>query len=258
MEQRRVILEGSCNFRDLGGLINREGRMVKKGLLYRSDDLSNLSDDDVRVLEDMSIQYVIDYRGDKEVAKGADRLPDGCTYLHLDPNADVAALASSTNVDMVMDEEHAKQKMTEQYQQFVTSKQAQSVYRTTIQMMLKHEVPLLFHCRGGKDRTGFAAMLMYLLLDVPFETIMEDYLYTDICRQKRNLRRMEEYKKHIRDEVALAGLATLQKSDPAYLQAAYDTILQTYGTFANYRRIVLDIGDEDIINIKEYYLERKS
>lgn len=258
MEQRRVILDGSCNFRDLGGLINREGRMVKKGLLYRSDDLSNLSDDDVRVLEDMSIQYVIDYRGDKEVAKGADRLPDGCTYLHLDPNADVAALASSTNVNMVMDKESAKQKMTEQYQQFVTSSQAQSVYRTTIQMMLKHEVPMVFHCRGGKDRTGYAAMLIYLLLDVPFDTIMEDYLYTDICRQTRNQKRMEEYKKHIQDEVALAGLSTLQKSDPAYLQAAYDNIIKTYGTFTKYRREVLEISDEDRMKLKEYYLERKS
>lgn len=44
------------------------------------------------------------------------------------------------------------------------------------------DVPLLVHCTAGKDRTGIAIALLLALLDVPHETVIEDYLLTnDAC-----------------------------------------------------------------------------
>ena len=40
-------------------------------------------------------------------------------------------------------------------------------------------VPLIFHCHSGKDRTGVAAMLILLALDVPRETILKDYVLSN-------------------------------------------------------------------------------
>jgi hypothetical protein len=38
------------------------------------------------------------------------------------------------------------------------------------------DVPVLVHCAAGKDRTGIAVALLLTVLDVPHETIIEDYL----------------------------------------------------------------------------------
>ncbi|HBF6796231.1 protein-tyrosine-phosphatase, partial [Clostridioides difficile] len=38
------------NFRDLGGNKTEDGRTVKKGLFYRSAKLSNLSENDIKIL----------------------------------------------------------------------------------------------------------------------------------------------------------------------------------------------------------------
>jgi protein-tyrosine phosphatase len=43
------------------------------------------------------------------------------------------------------------------------------------------DVPILVHCAAGKDRTGIAIALLLATLDVPHETIVEDYLLTNTC-----------------------------------------------------------------------------
>jgi len=39
----RVDLEGLCNFRDLGGYPTVDGRVVRRGRLYRSDALHRMT-----------------------------------------------------------------------------------------------------------------------------------------------------------------------------------------------------------------------
>ena len=45
---------------------------------------------------------------------------------------------------------------------------------------------LLFHCAAGKDRTGVAGMLIMAALQVPFSTIREDYLLTNLVYSRRD------------------------------------------------------------------------
>ena len=42
------------NFRDLGGNKTEDGRTVKKGLFYRSAKLSNLSENDIKILKELN------------------------------------------------------------------------------------------------------------------------------------------------------------------------------------------------------------
>lgn len=44
---RLIRLEGTFNFRDYGGYNAGDGKKVKKGSLYRSDDLSRLTIHDI-------------------------------------------------------------------------------------------------------------------------------------------------------------------------------------------------------------------
>ena len=51
--QRKVVLQGSQNFRDLGGYKTQDGKQVKWGQVYRSADISKLTDSDLQKLQDL-------------------------------------------------------------------------------------------------------------------------------------------------------------------------------------------------------------
>ena len=54
MEKKRLIhFEGTFNFRDMGGLRTQDGHRMKMEILYRSDELSQLS---VKILKNQILQ----------------------------------------------------------------------------------------------------------------------------------------------------------------------------------------------------------
>ncbi len=65
---RHVPLNGQPNFRDLGGYAAKDGRTVKWGRVYRSGELSQLSNDDVGTLGGLGIKAVVDLRSPEEVS----------------------------------------------------------------------------------------------------------------------------------------------------------------------------------------------
>ena len=82
-----------ANFRDVGGLPAADGRQIRYGLLFRSDSLQELGDDDIANLVDrLGIRYIIDLRtAEESVQQGRgplDSYPIG--YLNV-PLVDVDA-----------------------------------------------------------------------------------------------------------------------------------------------------------------------
>lgn len=78
--------------------------------------------------------------------------------------------------------ENALQQMVEVYKHFVINKHIRGQYRKFFDLVLtndKENESLLFHCTAGKDRTGFAAILLLDCLGVNSETIVEDYMATN-------------------------------------------------------------------------------
>ncbi|SHE84992.1 tyrosine-protein phosphatase [Clostridium fallax] len=64
--ERIVPLKKFHNFRNLGRYKTRDGRKVKWGLFYRSEDLSKLKDDDLKYFKTLGIKYILDYRSKEE------------------------------------------------------------------------------------------------------------------------------------------------------------------------------------------------
>lgn len=106
--------------------------------------------------------------------------------------------------------------------------------------------PLLFHCQGGKDRTGFAAAMVMLTLGVPREQVMADYLLTNV---------------YTAAQIEAQKAATPQVLHPIFgayeeqLGAALDYIDAQHGSFDSFRREVLGISDETVERIREAMLE---
>ena len=58
---RSVELQGAINFRDLGGYPTKDGKQVKWGKIYRSADISKLTDKDI-ILVSLHIKMICDFR----------------------------------------------------------------------------------------------------------------------------------------------------------------------------------------------------
>jgi len=175
--QRRVVLDGEMNFRDLGGYETSDGRYVKWGKIFRSGNLHRLTDHDMALLEQMDIRLICDLRTPTEVAKYPDRLPENnsISYIHL-PIAN-SEFDTTSAMDLVR-----KGDVSWLTDEFMTDRYLQNIdgfadtWGTVMEQLAESKGrPLLFHCSAGKDRAGACAALILLFLGVPEETILYDH-----------------------------------------------------------------------------------
>ena len=175
--ERRLPLEGTVNFRDLGGYETGEGRRVRWGKVFRSDHLSRLTDRDITFLQCMKIQSVCDFRTSAEAQKRPDRFPgDGPgAYLHLPidnlkfnpitlfeklKGGDTSWLTPEFLIDGYI----------------LNIDKFAAIWGEVIRRLADpDQLALVFHCTGGKDRAGTCAALVLLALGVPEETVIRDH-----------------------------------------------------------------------------------
>ena len=266
---RLVNLDGTYNFRDCGGYETIEGRRVKWGLLYRSDQLSNISERDVAFLKNMGLKTIVDYRSKSEASAAPNKEIFGANTYSLDPNAKIAQLAADSIDDVnksILDllKEHKfhpekygdpEENMYKQYKKFIYSDSSKKAYRELIKLILdEHNLPLVQHCRGGKDRTGFGVAIVLLALGVREECVIYDYTLTNQYRVTKNKKQMNLYKKYTKDEQTLTLLSTLQQSKAIYMETAINEMKKTYGSIDSYLKDALGIDQDVKEKLKEIFL----
>lgn len=255
-----VALEGAWNFRDIGGYGTKDGRRVRKGLLYRSDELCYLTDRDISVLKALGIRTIIDYRARTENAGKEDRAIGDARICYMDPKADVAAMASSDEIPRLdrsqkLTARGARALMIGQNEQFVLAESSREVYSEMLHMILKEEnLPLVQHCRGGKDRTGYGIALILLLLGVEEDTVIQDYMYTNVCKKEKNEKSLKKLWEETKDEDLVQAIRYMKEADEAFLGAALRTIRERYGTAEQYALQELSMTLEDIEKLREMFL----
>lgn len=167
---RELSLEGSSNFRDLGGLQTAGGRVVRTGRLFRSDALHRLTAGDIDILSRLEIATLIDLRSPDEIEESGPSplLERGTRHLHmpvfssdLSPD-DIAPDGTLGDLYMRMLEEGTG-----------------GVAFLFDALSRNERFPAVIHCAAGKDRTGIVSALILRALDVPDETIVADYALTD-------------------------------------------------------------------------------
>lgn len=275
--ERRIPVAGLYNCRDLGGYSTVDGRMTKWGLIYRSDAPDHLDSTDWTYLKNMKLSSVIDLRSPAEISLNPDIAIGERHHYEFDPHALVARKASETPskksnkdkekveklVELAKTKEgqekliQMQQQMVGQMRELVLSTKAKEAYTEFMQVLLRGEVPNLFHCQGGKDRTGWAAAIILGLLGVDRETIYADYFLTDRYNRPRNEKRMAIYKQYTDDSFVLDYLASLQQTKATYLDSAFQAMEETYGTMETYAIEALGMTQESIEKLKELYLYEK-
>lgn len=175
--ERRLPLEGTVNFRDLGGYETGEGRRVRWGKVFRSDHLSRLTDRDITFLQRMKIQSVCDFRTSAEAQKRPDRFPgDGPgAYLHLPiDNLKFNPITLFEKLKRGDTSWLTPEFLIDGY--ILNIDKFAAIWGEVIRRLADpDQLALVFHCTGGKDRAGTCAALVLLALGVPEETVIRDH-----------------------------------------------------------------------------------
>ena len=266
--ERLIPLRGTDNFRDLGGYATKDGRTVRWGVLYRSGDLAGLTANDRTFFSHLPIETVIDFRNSEDRLRKPDRLPKGKAIKTVNPSVYDVAMSRRQYRKLLQKmgkEDHSEELLITLNRMYVTqftdtfalaikALMVTQPVEPTGDAMLSKSIPAgLYHCSAGKDRTGFMSALLLTILGVPRETIMRDYMASNYYRYSR-IRRHARLAPFIgiRSEVARA----LLEVRPVYLEEAFRTIEDEYGSVERYIRQGLGISEEEQVQLREWYLLR--
>ena len=251
---RALHLPSIANLRDIGGYRTTDGHWVKMGLLYRSDQLDRVKDADLTAMERLDLRTIVDLRTQSERAREPDRLPRGSQPLVLDVAGDGDG---SLGGDMrkAMDAIAAGQGaalLTAANRDFVSLGSARRSYAALLDRL--RGAPLLYHCTAGKDRTGWASAVILTLLGVPRETVMADYLASNVFLERKNAATLEALAQS-QSPIAPASLMPVLTVRADYLNAAFDEVEKRYGSFDGYIRDGLGLSAEDVEALRALYLQ---
>ena len=172
---RAIVWDGCVNVRDLGGLPTSDGGETRPGRVIRADNIGSLSVAGWRAVENHGVVRIVDLRWPEEVAADpprdaeievvrvsvlGDSMSESTVWIReLDANLD--------EVDDVADH------YAWSYVEFLERNRER--FGLALAAIAGAAGPVVFHCMGGKDRTGLVAALLLRLAGVELDVIGRDY-----------------------------------------------------------------------------------
>jgi protein tyrosine phosphatase (PTP) superfamily phosphohydrolase (DUF442 family) len=166
---RALQVEGLANARDLGGLRRCDGTETPRGVFYRSEHLGKLTTAGWEELATVGVRTVVDLRQPGEREQYESRCPSGFTVMEVD----LGGLGNTGFWEGYWDNGLVG---TALY--FVPHLQAMPERAVAALSAVVSAPPggVLFHCMGGRDRTGMIAMLLLAAARTHSDEIVDDYL----------------------------------------------------------------------------------
>jgi protein-tyrosine phosphatase len=247
--ERVLALQGGRNFRDLGGYETKDGRRLKWGKLYRSGAMGGLTEDAYDQLAALGIRFICDFRTNVEREESPtrwDRIPN-LDYWFRDYQLSFGDLRSRFRSGELT-VELARESMNNAYRK-LPYEQAPA-YIELFRRISEGDLPLIFNCSAGKDRTGVAAALILSALGVPDETILDDYLLTNSTLDRQAMLD-RPWMSDMSKEVALVMLSV----EPDYIKTTLTTLREAHGTVPGFLEEKLGVTPAHLARIQEQLLE---
>jgi protein-tyrosine phosphatase len=235
-------LAGASNFRDVAERVHPRVPM-RRGLVFRSDHLGDLSPQEAQTLAGLGVRRVIDFRGAQE------RQLATCAL----PGAQVHALTIEPTIVQVLQDlvasghrptpAEVEGHMQDTYRGFV--RKASHRFAEFFGHLIESVEPTVFHCTAGKDRTGLASALLLHVLGATREEILDDYLLTN-----ERLRPPLLVGAGLDPDVA----RVLRGVQPDFLQAAFDAMDADYGSMDGFIDRGLGLGPAERKRLRALYL----
>ncbi|MFC7488151.1 tyrosine-protein phosphatase [Knoellia sp. CPCC 206453] len=181
--ERWIPLEGVVNMRDSGGLPTRDGGTIQPHRLLRSDNLQDLTEEDVRqVVDVLGVSDIVDLRSDTEVStEGPGPLwhVESLTHHHHSLFGDGRAVTAEQALAMP---EHSTRPVrdagfwSDHYLGYLAARP--DSISAALDVVSRSTGATVIHCAAGKDRTGTVVALALDVAGVPHDAIVEDYALT--------------------------------------------------------------------------------
>lgn len=270
-EEQRINIKSISNARELGGYKTMDGKRVREGVLLRTASLTDVSQEDLdALLKDHRLAAIIDLRASYELEEDPEPVVQGVAQYNfriMDEQMMAGRAASISDILMDPNVDPMSRMMAileagvisdQMYVEFLQGEIGKNGFSEFFRVLL--EAPegsaVLWHCTNGKDRTGVAAMLLLGVLNVDEETIMEDFLLTNVFFEKEISAMREQLGAYIEDETLLEEILVTGRGVYApYMQNAIDYIKENYGDIPGYVKAELGLTDEDIAKLQSLYTE---
>jgi len=260
-----VELDGQPNFRDLGGHETTDGLSLRWGQVYRSGELSHLTDEDVAKLEDLEIRTVVNFLLPEEIEiNGRDRLPVGVREIAEPIEGDRAAELTLVAQSAIRSGEFQKlpPEMNPEFHRLLLD-EGKPQYAALLRYAADPaNRPLIFHCSHGVHRTGTATAILMSALGVPWDVIREDYLLTNDYRAEEvkailaKIRKMAAEKRGVApEEIDMSNVEAFYILEGSYIDGTLEQAVADYGSMDAYIREGLGISDDEIEMLKSQLLE---
>ena len=246
--QHVLTVDGATNFRDFGGYLTNNAKVVRWRELFRSSNLSELTDGGVSQFEALGIVHIIDLRSQREIDENPDRVPDGVGWsnIPIDDATSGPLLTALTTGDtsgltfdaVVRGHSTVYTDNLEEYQAIAALVMGPAMR------------PINIHCAAGSMRTGFTVALIQLILGVTEVSVYEDFLLTNEVLESTYDELLEEFRGLIfanthsePTEQDMANLSNMVIMYSEYLEAALYHVRDVYGSIDAYIRDGLMITD---------------
>jgi protein-tyrosine phosphatase len=244
---RALGLEGAANFRDIGGYATANGRHVRWGEVYRSNELSKLTAADSGRVAALGLVSVIDLRTEEERQRAPSLWLHAPADIYTSPKTTLAPVMHTILADAETPQ-GARDGITRFYAQMPDAYHEE--YAAMLHRIAAGKLPILVHCTAGKDRTGVAMAVLLTTLGVPRTTVVDDYALTEkllpapAAAPQSPLARLPAVSRE-----------ALWRSDPAYIGAALDSIDHEYGSVDAYVERELGVTAAEVRTLRTKLLQ---
>ncbi len=237
-------LQGTTNFRDLGGYAGHGGRPLRWRRLFRAAHPGGLTAADQAAVAALGLKRSFDFRGIDERAATPYHLPGVAQHaLTIEPT-----VAQSMQAVVAVGEPITAARMAEFMRVLYRSLINDHAHRFAelFEQLLADDAPAMFHCTAGKDRTGVAAALILLALGVSREVVMQDYLLTNDLYTPPVLPQ---------STTPPEALAVMWSVQPSFLHAAFEVVDADHGGIEVYLQQRLGLSRTALDALSARYLQ---
>lgn len=238
---RFIPMADGRNFRDVGGYRTVDGKTVRWGVMYRSGSLGSLKPEGKMMLAGLHPVAIVDLRTTEERGHDADGwIAARPGYWSRSYSMSMGNLGPRFAKPGGVDAAAMHDMMMGGYRTFPIE-QAPS-YRELFARLAQGKGPVVVNCSAGKDRTGIASALVLTALGVPYETVRQDFLLSNGAPGMETLAGgASGPMAKLPPDVA----AVIMGVDGAYLDTAFATMRQQYGSVDSYLAKELGVGPRE-------------
>ncbi|MDO4756595.1 MAG: tyrosine-protein phosphatase [Parabacteroides sp.] len=247
---RSIQMDSVQNMRDIGGYTNKRGKRITQwGKIYRSGELTSLTHKDITRIKSLNIKTIIDLRGEKEKSLTSNAYPNINVISIPIPVKDKELIAQRL-------EEGQMRKgdgivfMQDTYLRYLNENSKQ--FSKALKVFLDEDnYPILVNCSLGKDRTGFLMAMLLSALDIPEQTIIEDYTasnhYINIKHHAKTVRHM--------NTDAQETITLLLHANESWLELVFKKIKKEYGSTKKFLSKKLFLSEKEQELLKDIVLD---